>query len=177
MPVQKKKFVSQFDSIQSLQILPSHDIIPHQKNHHHSNETKARALILKSQGFSYARIAEMLNINSSVSVHYWCNGKDIDKDLFLSVSEEIRESIPKMLMNVGNEVVNLSMEPERIAEASSKDLAVMASIYFEKAQLLGGGATENIAIHYTKGARQKSQVSEMDSKLARLEKLASQFDS
>ena len=124
----------------------------HSNNHQvrkYPDEVKIMGITLRSSGMSYREVGKRLNVPYSC-VHDWCNGEDIDQLSYSDVAEQYKSRLKNKLYIGANIAFSASLKDDKIEKASALQLSTMGSQMIDKARLLSGESTDNVAMVYKK---------------------------
>jgi len=136
-----------------------------------SNEIKILALTLYSTGYSMQQIADTCNV-SKASVHSWIHNCEnlLDNDSLFEVSDQLKENLSKKLYINANKSFVSAMDDNKIEKSSTLQLVTAGSIMIDKARLLDGQSTENVAHLYKRSEKAKSKVEALNNEIEELER-------
>lgn len=134
----------------------------------HTSEVKNMALALFSLGHSHSAIGRILNVPQS-TVHAWAHGYSGDDIAVSEMADRLKRSISDRLISYANVVIEKSLDPEKLAKASTLQLATTAGIYLEKSRLFAGESTSNIAHSVTRVSDIDGKLQDIDAEISTLE--------
>lgn len=134
----------------------------------HTSEVKSMALALFSLGHTTTAISRILNVSQS-TVHTWAHGYSGDDIAVSELADKLKRSISDRLISYANVVIEKSLDPEKLAKASTLQLATTAGIYLEKSRLFAGESTSNIAHSVTRVSDIDGKLQDIDAEISTLE--------
>ncbi len=124
------------------------DIFPKDKLGHGALipvELKKHAIALHSLGYSMENVANTVGIAKG-TVHKWVHGQDIDRAEIAELCDRLKESLTDRLMVNADRLLIRAQDEDKIEKASTLQLVTAGSILIDKARLLRGESTENVAV-------------------------------
>ena len=132
------------------------------------DELKVFAKTLVIQGYTYQQAADICRVGRT-TVHEWMNDPYIDQISNTELSDTIKTRMASDLIIKSQIAFNAAMTPEKIEKSSTLQLASAGGIMFDKARLLKGESTQNIATANTRINEFHSDIDEKESDILKLE--------
>lgn len=126
----------------------------------------AKTLVLK--GYQYSQVADILGVGRTTVID-WMNDPYIDQLCNNDLAESVKTRMASDLIIKSQIAFNAAMTPEKIEKSSTLQLASAGGIMFDKARLLKGESTQNIATANTRINEFHSDIDEKESDILKLE--------
>lgn len=138
----------------------------HSKIQHYPEETKLLALALRASGKTYDCIAQTLGVSID-RAHTWVNDPRLESIATLELTEHVKRTLSnKLYLNASK---SLAIADSKAEDASYLQLMTGTGISIDKARLLDGQSTMNVASHYSHIKEISEDEIKLDEKLRKLE--------
>lgn len=105
--------------------------------------TKSAALVMVEAGYSQQKISDELGVSKD-TIRAIVKSQDPDSQIIRATAKKIQALIPSMLYEAAGKFVEAAADPEKIAKAGTRDLAIAAGVFVDKARLMSGDSTANV---------------------------------
>lgn len=145
-------------------------IIPTRKKQDavYPDELKIFAKTLWLKGYKRDTIAEILRVGRT-SIHTWINDPHVDALMNKELADAIKSNLVSDLYIKAHKLFSVGSEDERMDKSSTLQLYSSAGIAIDKARMLAGESTQNVAHVHQRRDQFTDQVSEKDDELLKLE--------
>ena len=137
----------------------------------YSDEIKIQALALRANNLSYPKISDLTGVPQG-TLFQWCKYdtfSDEFNDAVSEVAEKINKGFKDRLIANANRSFISAMSEEKMEKASYWDLVRGGATMIDKARLLGGESTENVAHLSKKVVESKGKDSNLDADITKID--------
>jgi hypothetical protein len=132
------------------------------------DELKVFAKTLVLQGYNYQQVADICQVGRT-TVHGWLNDPNIDQLANNELADKVKERMASDLLIKSQIAFNKAMDPDKMEKSSTLQLASAGGIMFDKARLLKGESTQNVAMAHGRIEEYKDDIGEKESEVMKLE--------
>lgn len=134
-------------------------------------DVKVQCIALRTAGLSYQKIEDLTNVPLA-TVHAWCTYEALDPDIVEASNEvagKLKESLRDRLMLNAEAFFARSMDDEKVDRASTWDLVRSGAVMIDKARLISGESTSNVAMAYKSLDRSQDKRKQVSQEIAKIE--------
>jgi|TARA_R100000093_G_scaffold67268_1_gene38611 hypothetical protein len=132
------------------------------------DEVKVFAKTLVIQGYTYQQVADICQVGRT-TVNSWMNDPNIDLLGNTDLADKIKDRMASDLLIKSQMAFNQAMRPDKVEKASTLQLASTGGIMFDKARLLKGESTQNVAMAHGRINEYKGDIGEKEDDVMKLE--------